>query len=305
MPRVARQKSYDSIYHVMVKSISEVLLFKDDEDKIKFLKIVKDAQDQFEFRIYSYCLMDNHAHFIIDANGSDISKVMHFINYKYAMYYNKLHSRCGHLFQDRFKSLIVKDDRYLFALTAYVHFNATDLNGYKTNPEDYRFSSLGIFLGQKIDEFELIDDKFILSMFSLKEVTARIMYKNFVFKIKSIVDAQREEFKKEGTEYKSMRTILVRDLSPEKIIDIIAEKFSIDKLMLKIKRVSEAKEAKAILCFVLRKFCDLKCSDICKILGGMGQANVSKLCSYGRVLMKQERYKNIVEEILEQRATAV
>ncbi|WDC83583.1 transposase [Caloramator sp. mosi_1] len=57
--------------------------------------------------------MDNHAHFIIDANGADISKIMHFINYKYAMWFNKRYSRHGHLFQDRFKSKIVKDERYL------------------------------------------------------------------------------------------------------------------------------------------------------------------------------------------------
>ena len=302
MPRMARQKSYDSIYHVMVKSISEVPLYKDDKDKIKYLDYMKKAQEQFEFRVYSYCLMDNHAHFIIDANGADISKIMHFINYKYAMYFNKRHERNGHLFQDRFKSLIVKDDRYLFALTAYIHFNATDLKGYDKNPEDYRFSSLGIFLGQKADEFELIDDKFILSMFSLKEATARVMYKDFVFKVKSIVDAQREEFKKEGTEYRSMRTILVRDLSPEKIIDLISQKFNIDKLMLRIKRAKEVKEAKAILCFVLRKFCDLRCADICRILGNMGQSNVSKLCSLGRELVKEDKYRNIVDDILAQRA---
>ncbi|QCX34458.1 transposase [Caloramator sp. E03] len=302
MPRMARQKSYDSIYHVMVKSISEVPLYKDDKDKIKYLDYMKKAQEQFEFRVYSYCLMDNHAHFIIDANGADISKIMHFVNYKYAMYFNKRYERSGHLFQDRFKSLIVKDDRYLFALTAYVHFNATDLKGYDKNPQDYRFSSLGIFLGQKTDEFELIDDKFILSMFSLKEATARAIYKDFVFKVKSIVDAQREEFKKEGTEYRSMRTILVRDLSPDKIIELISQKFNVDKLMLRIKRAKEAKEAKAILCFVLRKFCDLRCADICRILGNMGQSNVSKLCSLGRELVKEEKYKNIVNDILTQGA---
>ncbi|SKA97798.1 REP element-mobilizing transposase RayT, partial [Caloramator quimbayensis] len=120
MPRLARQKSYDSIFHVMVKSIVEAPLFKDDDDKVKFMDFVKKAQNQFEFKVYSYCLMDNHAHFIIDANGADISKIMHFINYKYAMYYNKRHERIGHLFHDRFKSLIVDSDRYLFALTAYV-----------------------------------------------------------------------------------------------------------------------------------------------------------------------------------------
>ncbi|SKA99002.1 REP element-mobilizing transposase RayT [Caloramator quimbayensis] len=301
MPRMAREKSFDSIYHVMVKSISEVALYQDEKDKIKYLDFVKKAQDQFEFRVYSYCLMDNHAHFIIDANGADISKIMHFVNYKYAMYFNKRHERHGHLFQDRFKSLIVKDDRYLFALSAYVHFNATDIKGYETNPEEYRFSSLSIYLGQKTDEFELVDDEFILSMFSLKEAAARGMYKDFVFKVKSIVDVKKEEFINEGTEYRSMRTVLVRDLSPDKIIEIITKEFDIDKLMLRIKRASGAKEAKAILCFVLRKFCDLKCCDICKIVC-MGQSNVSKLCTLGRELIKQEKYKGLLQEILKETA---
>ncbi|QCX34123.1 transposase [Caloramator sp. E03] len=298
MPRLAREKSFDSIYHIMVKSISEVNLYIDEKDKAKYLDFVKKAQDQFEFRVYSYCLMDNHAHFIIDANGADISKIMHFINYKYAMYFNKRYERHGHLFQDRFKSKIVKDDRYLFALTAYVHFNATDIKGYETNPQDYPFSSLGIFLAEKKDEYELIDDEFILSMFNLKEATARAMYRDFIFKVKSVVDAQREEFKNDPTEYRSMRTVLVRDISPEKIIEIITEKFNIDKLMLRIKRAKDVKEAKAVLCFVLRKFCDLKCADICRILGNVGQANVSKLCSIGRELVKEEKYRGLIDEIL-------
>ncbi|QCX34355.1 transposase [Caloramator sp. E03] len=298
MPRLAREKSFDSIYHIMVKSISEVNLYIDENDKAKYLDFMKKAQDQFEFRVYSYCLMDNHAHFIIDANGADISKIMHFINYKYAMYFNKRYERHGHLFQDRFKSKIVKDDRYLLALTAYVHFNATDIKEYKTNPQDYPFSSLGIFLAQRVDEFELIDKDFILSIFSLKDAAARAMYRDLIFKVKSLVDAQKEEFKNEPTEYRSMRTVLVRDLSPDRIIDIIIRKFNIDKLMLKIKRAKDAKEAKAVLCFVLRKFCDLKCADICRILGNTGQANVSRLCSIGRELIKEERYKVIAEEIL-------
>lgn len=298
MPRMARMKTFDAIYHVMVKSIAEAPLFKDDDDKLKFMDFVKKAQEQFEFKVYSYCLMDNHAHFIIDANGADISKIMHFINYKYAMYYNKRHQRIGHLFYDRFKSLIVDNDRYLFALTAYVHYNATDIKGYETNPQDYRFSSLGIFLAEKKDEFELIDDSFILSMFSLKEATARAMYRDFIFKVKSVIDAKRQEFKNEPTEYRSMRRVLVRDLSPEKIIEMISEKFNIEKLMLKIKRAKGAKEAKAVLCFVLRKFCDLKCSDICRILGSIGQSNVSRLCSLGAELIKEERYRGIAEEIL-------
>ena len=298
MPRMAREKSFDSIYHIMVRSISEVNLYKDEKDKLKYIDYMKKAQDQFEFKLYAYCLMDNHAHFVIDANGADISKIMHFINYKYAIYFNKRHERHGHLFQDRFKSKIVKDDRYLFALTAYVHYNATDLPGYEAEPENYRFSSLGVYLGLKHDEFELMDEHFVLSLFSLHEARARGKYRDFIFKVKTMIDVEREEFKHEPTEYRSMRTILVRDISPDRIIELIAQRFDIDKLMLKLKRTKNTKEAKAVLCFVLRKFCDLKCADICRILGSVGQSTVSKLCSMGLELIKQERYRGIVEQIL-------
>ena len=57
--------------------------------------------------------MNNHLHLIIDANGCDISKIMHCINFSYAMYFNKKHERYGHIFRDRFKSIIVANDRYL------------------------------------------------------------------------------------------------------------------------------------------------------------------------------------------------
>ncbi|CDF58451.1 transposase [Thermobrachium celere] len=297
MPRMAREKSYDSIYHIMVKSISEVNLFKDDEDKISYLNYMKKAQEQFEFIVYAYCLMDNHAHFVIDANGSDISKVMHFINYKYAMYFNKRHGRHGYLFQDRFKSKIVKNERYLFALTAYVHFNATAIKGYEDHPEEYAFSSLGVYLGLNDDKYNLIDDKFVLSMFGLNDKIARANYREFIFKVKKFIDIQKEEFAKEPTEYRSMRRILVRDYSPEKIIMLLIEKLNINRYSL-LKYRRDGIEAKALLCFILRKLCDLRCADICRILGNIGQARVSKLCSLGSELVLNKKYEGIVEYIL-------
>lgn len=66
-----------------------------------------------------------------------------------------------------------------------------DIKGYETNPENYRFSSLSIYLGQKADEFEIIDEKFVLSMFSLKEVAAKKIYKDFVFKVKSVMQRRK------------------------------------------------------------------------------------------------------------------
>ncbi len=89
--------------------------------------LVKKYKDLYNFKIYGYCLMDNHSHLMIDANGADISKVMHGINFSYAMYFNRKYERDGHLFKDRFKSKIVNNDKYLKALSLYIHNNPTGI----------------------------------------------------------------------------------------------------------------------------------------------------------------------------------
>lgn len=127
MPRIARIKSGTAIYHIMARSISEVKLFRSSDDKKKYMKLIKEYQKLYNFKIYAYCLMDNHLHLIIDANGADISKIMHCINFKYARYFNTVHKRHGHLFQDRFKSKIVLDNEYLIKLSAYIHNNPLDI----------------------------------------------------------------------------------------------------------------------------------------------------------------------------------
>ena len=82
----------------MCKSISEVDLYRDFEDKEKYLSLMKKYKKLYNVKIYGYCLMDNHAHLLVDANGADISKVMHGINFSYAMYYNKKYQREGSSF---------------------------------------------------------------------------------------------------------------------------------------------------------------------------------------------------------------
>jgi REP element-mobilizing transposase RayT len=86
----------------VIRSIKEVKLFADYKDKGKYLCIMKEYQKKNLFKVHTYCLMDNHTHFEIYADGADISKIMHGINFIYARYYNIRHKRYGHLFQDRF-----------------------------------------------------------------------------------------------------------------------------------------------------------------------------------------------------------
>ncbi|WDC83584.1 hypothetical protein PL321_13065 [Caloramator sp. mosi_1] len=136
-------------------------------------------------------------------------------------------------------------------------------------------------------------------MFGLNDVSARAQYKDFIFKVKKIIDIQKEEFLQEPTEYRSMRKILVRDFSPEKIIMIMMQRLNLNKYSL-LKYRRDGVEAKAVLCFILRKLCDLKCAEICRIFGNIGQARVSKLCRIGAELVHNPKYENIINEIFQQ-----
>jgi len=283
----------------MCKSITEVDLFKDEEDKKKYLSFIRKYKILYDFKLYGYCLMDNHLHLIIDANGSDISKVMHGINFSYAMYFNKKHKRGGHLFRDRFKSIVVANERYLKTLSLYTHNNPTDIVEYKNCPEKYAFSSLAIFLGKKRDYFKLVDYRFIISFFGNTLKSARKNYYNLVFRSNEEKLKQEIEFEDEKTEYNSERSILVRNFKPEDIIEFIALKLNISKIHLYMKYSRKLVQAKALTVVLMRSLCNFKSTDISNMLGNITQSRVSRLSSIGIDLIgTDEKYENIIGDFI-------
>jgi putative transposase len=299
MARKARLKAADAVFHIMCKSISEINLYKDDEDKKKYLSLVKKYKEIYNIKIYGYCLMDNHCHLVIDSNGADISKVMHGINFSYAMYFNKKYKREGHLFKDRFKSIIVKNERYLKTVSLYVHNNPTDISGYKTCPEKYGFSSLGIFLGKRRDSFKLVDYGFVMDLFGKTLKSARKNYYNLIFRCNEEKLKEEIEFEDEKTDYKSERKILIRNFKPENIIEFVASKMNISESQLYIKHSRKLTHARALTVVLMRSLCNFKSSDICSTLGNITQSRVSKLSTIGIELIgTEEQYGNIIADFI-------
>ncbi|MDF2672880.1 MAG: hypothetical protein K0R09_1145, partial [Clostridiales bacterium] len=256
MPRHDRIKHFTFIYHVMVRSISEVPLFKNDDDKDKYLFYVQKYQKQFGFKVYGYCLMSNHGHFIIDANGSDISKVMQGINLSYARYFNFTYKRHGHLFQDRFKSEVVDTDSYLFTLSAYIHNNPTDIMGYESCPEKFKYSTLGMYLGLNEDELGVVDEEFVMGFFSKNVKNAREKYYSLVMACNDERMLEHHDFKDEKSEYRSERTVLERNFKPDEVMNFVVRYTNVEKKMLKWKYKREAKECRALCVFLVRYYCD-------------------------------------------------
>lgn len=124
MPRRARLISPTRIYHVMLRGIDRRNIFMEDDDFLSFLQCLKIAQTKDALEIMAYCLMDNHVHLIVrEEEYGMLSISMHRIANAYAKYHNQKYERCGHLFENRFKSEIIDTDRYFLRALRYVHRN--------------------------------------------------------------------------------------------------------------------------------------------------------------------------------------
>lgn len=297
MPRSARKKSPESIFHIMCRSISDVNLFRDDEDKDKYIKIVIRFMEQFAFKVGAYCLMDTHVHLLIDANGADVSKFMHCINQCYAYYFNRKYGRHGHVFQDRFKSSIINNERYLLTVSAYIHNNPSDIEEYSNRVEEYYFSSLAVFLGLRKDNYNIIDNDFIMSLLHKNNKMAKKDYLNYVYCSNDKNLKKEIEFQNEKAEYRGERIVLYRKYKPEKVIDFVSKITSTERHMLHFKYCKSSSDFRALSVFLIRYFCDKTYKEICKVIGDLSQASLSRLCNIGLDLIKKEsKYKNIINE---------
>lgn len=296
MARCARAKFDTAIYHIILRSISDVLLFKDTEDKEKFLYYLSKYKVQFNYKIYAYCLMSNHIHIILDGNGADISKIMHSINQSYAQYFNRKYNRHGHLFQNRFKSKIVTNERYIMALSVYIHNNPTDISGYYNNPEEYEYSSLGIYFGIKKDKYKILDKYFILQLFGRNNREALKRYKKFIHSNKEILDIDSLTIKHYNS--KIQRTIINRNKCPEDILNIVAKYMKVDKSTINLKYNRDSIKLKSMFVFLCRNLCNTTYSEISNIIKNLSEPYLSKLSSIAYDLIcKDNTYKNILNQI--------
>lgn len=149
MARKSREKSATGVYHVMMRGTNKQDIFEETEDYVRFISILRnmvypvdDTRKPLPPRcnFYAYCLMTNHVHLLIRESTEELGSVIHRIATAYAHYYNNKYFRCGHLFQDRFKSEPVNDQGYFFTLLRYIHQNPMAA-GLSKGIDDYEWSS--------------------------------------------------------------------------------------------------------------------------------------------------------------------
>ena len=167
-----------AFYHVTSRGDDRRDVFKSRRDREKFLEYLASATQRYGAVIHAYCLMNNHYHLFLETPAGNLPEIMHHINSAYTTYANVKRKRAGHLFQGRYKAILVEADEYAAELSRYIHLNPVRA-GAVSRPEDYAWSSYRSYIGHG-DVPEWLKREFILGFFGKRAEAAAIKYQAFV-----------------------------------------------------------------------------------------------------------------------------
>lgn len=179
MSRQLRIEYPGALYHVTARGNSKATIFINDDDRYKFLDTLENCTKAFNYICHAYCIMDNHYHLLVETPDANLSAGIHRLNSVYAQYFNKQYDRVGHVFQGRFKAILVQRDDYLLELCRYVVLNPVRA-GIVKHPAEYQWSSLSSTIGNRKWWDSFLTTEWILFQFDNDLSLARRRYINFV-----------------------------------------------------------------------------------------------------------------------------
>jgi len=152
---MARRPRLDmaGFHHIVNRGVARLKVYRSDEDKEKYLEILCKACANYKVNVHDYCLMDNHYHLLVETTSENLSLFMRQINANYAIYFNKKYKRSGHLWQGRYKSWYIINEKYLYDLFRYIEHNPIKAKMAKRVGE-YPFTLLATLLNSKQEIIE-------------------------------------------------------------------------------------------------------------------------------------------------------
>lgn len=179
MTRQLRIEFPGALYHIYTRGNAKNKIFIDDSDRIRFLRNLKETLDQFHYLCHGYCLMSNHYHILLETPEGNLSSGMHRLNCTYAKYFNCKYDLIGHVFQGRYKSIVVQRENYFLELCRYIVLNPVRA-GLVQHPGGYHWSSYNELAGTGLKKAGFLTTDWILSQFSEIIPEAREKFARFV-----------------------------------------------------------------------------------------------------------------------------
>jgi REP element-mobilizing transposase RayT len=299
MARQLRIQYPGAYYHVTCRGNERKRIFSDNDDRRRFLYLLEESLETYQAVLYAYVLMDNHFHLVVQTMRANLSEFMRRFNICYTGWFNYHHKRCGHLYQGRYKALLVDADNYLLELSRYIHLNPVRVGRLRKcdyqerwlNLRRYQWSSLpGYINDKKVVEFVNYD--MVLGM-----VGGRRAYQRFV--VDGLKEGIEDPF--EDVQYQTIlgdddfvarvkskyieigslreqpmyRDMISGMIDPEIVLRCVARVMGIDRGEL-MKREREG-IARGLAAEMLYKYSGLTQTQIGKLLGGVDYGAVYQL----------------------------
>ena len=295
MPRTARIDIPGLLQHVIVRGIERRDIFLDDDDRHLFLERLSKLLSETGTECLAWALMSNHLHLLLCPRVTKLSVFMRRLLTGYAIVFNLQHKRSGHLFQNRYKSIVCQEDTYLLELVRYIHLNPLRAGLVKTIDELDRYPWCGhaVLMGSQKLDGQNTDD--VLSLFGRSRRSVRQKYRDFV--IDGIKNGRRDELVGGGLrrslsvsgagDYEAFderilgsgdfveslwretepREISGARMSLAEIIRGTAEVFGVKVELLRQKnRVKKIAEARAVICYLAVRECGFNGVEVARAL---------------------------------------
>lgn len=317
MARPLRIEYEGAIYHVTARGNERSKIFFTKNDYRKFKEYLVEAQTKFGFLLHAYVLMTNHYHLIIETPEGNLGKIMHYLNGSYTTYINIKRKRSGHLFQGRYKAILVDKDSYLLELSRYLHLNPVRARMVE-KPEEYLQSSYGSYITAGKEDIIVI--AMILGMLTGEKGTAKELYKTYVEsalgeeipspmeKVYGGMMLGRESFIRDilsrlaseqldGTEI-SHRKVLRTGAGVDEIVSALCEHYGVTLEEIAGNRRSQARNAGI---YLLKKYTGATNADIGELFGSISYSAVAKISqNFSKQLAGDKELKCVIRKIQDQ-----
>ena len=178
MARPLRIEFAGALYHVTARGNERKPIYRSDDDRRQFLRVLAEVVDRFQLLLHAYVLMDNHYHLLVETLEPNLRRAMHRLNGVYAQWFNRRHQRVGHFLQGRYKAPLVQQDAYLIELSRYIHLNPVRA-GVVARANDYEWSSARAYVAQcRVPPFLTVAE--VLGRFDPRPWRARRRYAAFL-----------------------------------------------------------------------------------------------------------------------------
>ncbi len=293
MARQWRIEYPGALYHVLSRGNARQEIFVTDDDRSLFLDLLKEVSERFRIEVHAYVLMGNHYHLLLKTPDANLSKAMQWFGTAYTRKFNLRNQQSGHLFQGRFKSIIVENDAYLLRLSCYIHRNPLRA-GIVGRLSDYKWSSYGCYAyGKSAPSW--LKTGLILAQVNAKNksLAYRRMVQQYAdekgsvwedvryglaYGSEAFLNDLRKRFLSNRKDAElPQHNRMYRDVDPEKILQIVSGQMQIDlDAFRKSKRIAKAqRDQRDLLIYLLWRSGRFSNHEIGSLLG-IGYSNVSR-----------------------------